>query len=55
MKKFIIKACTKTAFLSNNTIYKQIDGVSMGSPFGPVLANSIMTELESSIVKKHFD
>ena len=51
MKKLIIDSCTKTAFSFNNKIYKQIDGVLMGSPLGPVLANIIMTELEKIIVK----
>ena len=51
MKKFILHACTKTAFSFNSKFYKQIDGVSMGSPLGPMLANIIMTALESTIVK----
>ena len=40
----------KTAFSCNNKLYKQIDGVSMGSSLGPVLANIIMTELEKIVV-----
>ena len=40
----------KTAFSYNNKLYKQIDGVSMGSSLGPVLANIIMTELEKIVV-----
>lgn len=55
MKKLILDACTKTAFSFNNKFYKQIDGVSMGSPLGPVLANIIMTELENTIVKELID
>ena len=35
--------------------HKQTDGVSMGSPLGPVLANIIMTGLESTIVKEIAD
>ena len=54
MKKLILDACTKTVFSFNSKFYKQIDGVSMGSPLGPVLAN-IMTELESTIVKELVD
>ena len=45
MKKLI-----KTAFSCNNKLFKQIDGVSMGSSLGPVLANIIMTELEKIVV-----
>ena len=51
MKKLIIEFCIKTAFRFNNNIYKKIDGVSMGSPFGRVLANIIMTKLEKFTVK----
>ena len=32
-------ACTDTCFLFNNNTYLQVDGVSMGSPLGPTLAN----------------
>ena len=35
-----------------DTIYEQIDGVSMGSWLGPLLANIIMTDLETVIVDK---
>ena len=55
MKKLILDACTKTVFNFNSKFYKQIDGVSMCSPLGPVLANIIMTELESTLVKELVD
>ena len=55
MKKLIIGAYTKTVFSFNSKFYKQIDGVSMGSQLGPILANIIMTELESTIVKELVD
>ena len=54
MKKLLKDCCTKNAFSFNNTIYEQIDSVSMGSYLGPVLANIIMTELETVIVDKLF-
>ena len=41
-------------FFFNNTIDEQIDGVSMGSCLGLVLANIIMTELEIVIIDKLF-
>ena len=50
LKKLIKDTCSKTAFLGNNKIYEQIDGVSMGSSLAPVLANIIMTELELCVV-----
>ena len=54
MKKLLKDCYTKNTFSFNNTIYEQIDGVSMGSCLGPVLANIIMTELETVIVDKLF-
>ena len=50
LKKLILDSCNKTAFSFNNKIYEQIDGVSMGSSLGPVLANIILTEFEKLIV-----
>ena len=54
MKKLLKDCCTKNAFSLSNTIYEQIDDVSMGSCLGPILANIIMTELETVIVDKLF-
>ena len=51
LKKLIKDCCRKTAFSFNRTIRKQKDGVSMCSSLGPVLANIIMTELETVIVE----
>ena len=55
MRKLTKDTCKKTAFVFDNEIYEQIDGVSMWSPLAPVLANIIMTELESTIIKKLLD
>ena len=52
MKNFILDACTKTVF---SKFYKQIAGVSMGSPLDPMFANIIMTELESTIIEELVD
>ena len=35
-------ACKDTLFLFDGVLYHQIDGVTMGSPLGPTLANSFM-------------
>ena len=55
LKKLIKDTCTKTVFSCNNQLYEQIDGVSMGSSMGPLLANIIMTELENTVIKKLVD
>ena len=50
LKKRLTDSCTKTPFSFNNNLYKQVDGVSMGSPLGPVLAKIILTEFEKVVV-----
>ena len=52
MKKLIRDCCSKTTFSFNNILYEQIDGVSMGSPLAPILANIIMTEFEKIVVNE---
>ena len=37
-------------FTFNGDTYKQVDGVAMGSPLGPVLANVFMVELEEKLI-----
>ena len=52
LRKLIKDSCSKTAFMFNGKIYKQIDGMSMGLSLGPVLANVIMTKFEKIVVNK---
>ncbi len=55
LKKLLLDSCTKTPFSMNGELYKQIDGVAMGSPLGPTLANIIMTTFEEEIIRKWID
>ena len=49
MKKLLL-ICTKEMHFSfNGKMYQQIDGVAMGSPLGPVIANIFMSELEKTL------
>ena len=49
--KQLLELCTKEMHFSfNGDIYKQKDGVAMGNPLGPVLANIFMVELENKLV-----
>ena len=50
LKKLILGSCQKIAYIFNNIIYEQKDGVSIEGSLGPVLANLIMTECEKVIV-----
>ena len=48
--KELLEMCTKEMhFTLNGKIYQQTDGVCMGSPLGPVLANVFMVHLEETI------
>ena len=49
----LLLLCTKEVHFSfKDEIYVQSDGVAMGSPLGPLLANIYMSELETTIVPK---
>ena len=41
-KKLFVFATSQTHFVFNNEIYDQTDGIAMGSPLGPALANLFM-------------
>ena len=49
-KKFLEIAVLDTNFISNNSVYRQTDGVAMGSPLGPAFANIFMSWLEAQIL-----
>ena len=46
----IIIAKKNVHFTFNNETYIQVDGVAMGSPLVPVLANMFMVELETAVI-----
>ena len=49
--KELLLLCTKNVHFSfDGKIYIQVDGVAMGSPLGPVIANIFMVELERNIL-----
>jgi hypothetical protein len=49
MKKLLIICTQESHFVFNGKFYDQTDGMSMGSPLGPLFANAFMSSLE----KKH--
>ena len=51
LKKLFLFATSPTHFLFNGKCYSQIDGVAMGSPLAPLLANIFMGFYESNLVK----
>ena len=50
LKKLIKDTCMKNDSSYDNNVYKQIDGVSMGSSIGPILEIIITTELQKIVV-----
>ena len=42
LKKLFQFATSETHFYFNGDIYEQVDGVAMGSPLAPILANPFM-------------
>ena len=52
----LLNLCTKGVnFTLDGNTYVQNDGVAMGSPLGPVLANILMVELEGSVIPTLMD
>jgi hypothetical protein len=55
MKKQVFKSflskCSKSIFLYNGKVYQQIDGLSMGSPLAPILANWFVAMVENKILE----
>ena len=47
LKKLFLFATSQAHFIFNSKFYNQIDGVAMGSPLAPVLANIFMGFYES--------
>ena len=45
-------ATTNQLFQLNGQLYQQIDGVAMGSPLGPLMANVFMCHLEEELVRQ---
>ena len=50
MKWLLETVTSETHFYFNNKIYRQCDGVSMGSPLEPLLADIFLIDLEKKIL-----
>ena len=49
LKKLLLKATTEVEFSFNDTMFRQVDGVAMGSPLGPILANVFVGYCEDAV------
>jgi hypothetical protein len=52
LEKLLIVCTQESHFQFNNEFFDQIDGVSMGSPLGPLFANVFMSDFEKKNMKK---
>ena len=50
MKELLLLCTNNVHFTCNGQIYIQVEGVAMGSPLAPLLADIFMIELERSLV-----
>ena len=50
--KHMLEACSESIFLYRNNVYRQKDGVAMGSPLAPILAEWFVSKVEQNIFKK---
>ena len=55
LSKLLNIACRENHFMFNGKMYDQIDGVAMGSPLGPVLANIFMSHFEQQALSNYTD
>ena len=53
LKKLFLFATSQTRFIFNSEFYNQIDGVVIGCPFAPVLANIFMNFYESKWLNEY--
>ena len=53
LRKLILYASKGNQFIFDNKYFDQIDGVSMGSPLGPILANIFTCHFESTAIAEY--
>ena len=53
LKKVFLFTTSQTHFIFSSKFYNQVDGVAMGSPFAPVLANIVINLHESKWLNEY--
>ena len=52
--KKMLLLCSQSYFMYKDQLYQQVDGVGMGSPLGPSLANAFLANLENEMLNQKF-
>ena len=55
VKELLLRCTMNVQFLARGNLYRQVDGVAMGSPLGPLLADIFMAKLENGPLKPMLD
>ncbi|MGL4482604.1 MAG: reverse transcriptase domain-containing protein, partial [Lactococcus garvieae] len=55
LKELLLRCTMNVQLLLNKKIYRQVDGVAMGSPLGPILADIFMSKLENNQLKSDIE
>ena len=50
MLKNMLQICSESIFVYNNAVFKQQDGVAMGSPLAPLLAEWFVSKVENQVI-----
>ena len=48
--KELLNIATSGIFMYNGRLYRQVDGVTMGSPLGPTISNFCLAHLENELL-----
>ena len=51
----LLRLATKGIFMHRNKFYEQHDGVSMGSPLGPTIANFFLAHMENKLLNSNLN
>ena len=49
----MLETCSESIFLYRDKVYKQHDGLSMGSPLAPIMADWFVSKIENQIFKRN--
>ena len=55
LRHLLLLCTTSSPFMWKNALFKQVDGVSMGSPLGPLYADFYMSSLENEVIPEFSD